>query len=186
MRRDSTGAERCGLRGPSGVQRAGILRPLPAQPSTSRRRRAHAGWQRPEADLRQDTAGYRRCPGRLVDDVATYATDRQGQIPTAVLVGHTLIDDTPRGTGTSWGENFDPALPARFEELTTEIRRVAQERGVIFADAAQVAHPGDDGPISAWTRTAGSRNSSRWRSRPGPRPSAWPRCPRTAHRHERP
>ena len=44
------------------------------------------------------------------------------------------------------GKNFDPTnLAARSRELAIAIRRVAQERGVLYVDAAQVAHAGDDG-----------------------------------------
>jgi len=80
-----------------------------------------------------------------VDDVAANVTDRQGRVPATVLVGPTLIDDTAPRYRDVVGENFDPAIPARFRELAIEIRRVAQERGVPYADAAQVARAGDDG-----------------------------------------
>jgi len=82
---------------------------------------------------------------RYIDDVAANVTDRRGRVPATVLVGPILADDTAPRYRDVVGENFDPAIPARFRELATAIRRVAQERDVLYADAAQVAHPGDDG-----------------------------------------
>jgi len=80
-----------------------------------------------------------------VDDVAASVTDRRGRVPASVLVGPTLVDDTAPRYRDVVGDNFDPAIPARFQELARAIRRVAQERDVRYVDAAQVAHPGDDG-----------------------------------------
>jgi lysophospholipase L1-like esterase len=60
-------------------------------------------------------------------------------------VGPILIDDAAPRYRDVVGENFDPAIPARFRELAIAIRRVAEERGVRYADASQVARPGDDG-----------------------------------------
>jgi lysophospholipase L1-like esterase len=80
-----------------------------------------------------------------VDDVARHVQDRRGRVPVTVLVGPTLVDDHAPRYRDVVGENFDPRHAARSRELATAIRRVAQERGVIYADAANVAHPGDDG-----------------------------------------
>ena len=79
-----------------------------------------------------------------VHDAAAYVTDRRGQTPVTVLVGQTQVNDSAPRFRDLVGENFDPAIPARFRELATEIRRVAQERGVLYADVTGVA-PGDDG-----------------------------------------
>ena len=83
--------------------------------------------------------------GGYVDDVAANVKDRRGRVPMTVLVGPTLIDDTAPKYRDLVGESFDPAIPALSLELATAIRHVAQERGVPYADAAQVADPGDDG-----------------------------------------
>jgi len=80
-----------------------------------------------------------------VDDVAANVIDRRGQVPVTVLVGPILIHDTAPRYRDVVGENFDPAHVARSREPAMAIRRVAQERGVPYADAAQVAHAGDDG-----------------------------------------
>jgi lysophospholipase L1-like esterase len=80
-----------------------------------------------------------------LDDIAAHVTDRRGRLPATVLVGPILIDDAAPRYRDVVGENFDPAIPARFRELEIAIRRVAQQRGVRYADASQVARPGDDG-----------------------------------------
>jgi lysophospholipase L1-like esterase len=80
-----------------------------------------------------------------VDDIAAAVTDRRGRVPVTVLVSPIWIDDTAPRFQEVTGENFDPMTPARSRELAGAIRRVAQERGVLYADAAQVAHAGDDG-----------------------------------------
>ena len=51
---------------------------------------------------------------------------------------------TPLNGSISAGD-FDPAIVSRSRNLTDETRRVAQERGVLYADAAQVASVGADG-----------------------------------------
>ncbi len=81
-----------------------------------------------------------------VDDIAGNVTDRRGRVPVTVLVSPIWIIDTAPRFQEVTGENFDPAnIAARSRELAIAIRRVAQERGVLYADAAQVAHAGDDG-----------------------------------------
>jgi lysophospholipase L1-like esterase len=80
-----------------------------------------------------------------VDDIATHATDRRGRVPATVLVGPTAVDDTAPRYRDLVGENLDPRHGARNQELAEAIRRVAEDRGVLYADAAQVAPPGEDG-----------------------------------------
>ena len=63
-----------------------------------------------------------------------------------VLVSPIRINATAPRFQEVTGKNFDPTnLAARSRELAIAIRRVAQERGVLYVDAAQVAHAGDDG-----------------------------------------
>ena len=62
-----------------------------------------------------------------------------------VLVSPIWIDDTAPGFADATGGGFDRAGVARSRELAGEIRRVAQERGVRYADAALVARAGGDG-----------------------------------------
>ncbi len=83
--------------------------------------------------------------GRYVDDVATHATDRHGQVPATMLVGPTLVDDSAPRYRDLVGDSVPPDLPARFRRLATAMRRVAEDRGVAYLDAARVAHVGGDG-----------------------------------------
>ena len=96
------------------------------------------GFDRSPTAIAQALGGY-------VDDIAAHVTDQRGGVPMTVLVGPTLIDDTAPNYRDLVGDDFDPEIPARFRELGTAIRQVAQERGVRYADAGQVAPPGDDG-----------------------------------------
>ncbi len=80
-----------------------------------------------------------------VDDVAANVADPRGGVPRIVLVSPVWIDDTKLAFAESTGECFDSLGVARSRELAAEVRRVAQERGVLFADAAEVAHVGADG-----------------------------------------
>ena len=66
-------------------------------------------------------------------------------MPTTVLVSPIWIDDTAPGFAEVTGDSFDRTGVARSRELADEIRRVARERGVLYADAAQVALAGSDG-----------------------------------------
>lgn len=88
--------------------------------------------------------------GGYVDDVVTYAADAAGRTPTTVLVGPTRLDDQAPRYPELVGEGFDPGAAERFRVLSTEIRRVAAERGVPFVDAADVARPGGDGLHLTW------------------------------------
>jgi lysophospholipase L1-like esterase len=96
--------------------------------------------------------GYGRSPeqvadavGGYVDDVAAHATDRHGRVPVTVLVGPTLVDDTAPAYRDLVGDNLDPRHAARSRQLGDEVRRVARQRSVLYADAARVASPGEDG-----------------------------------------
>jgi len=80
-----------------------------------------------------------------VDEIAANVADRRGRVPTTVLVSPIWLDDTAPGYAEATGESFDRTGVARSRELADEIRRVAQERGVLYADAARVARAGSDG-----------------------------------------
>jgi lysophospholipase L1-like esterase len=82
--------------------------------------------------------------GGYADDVATTMNGRGGT-PTTVLVGSTAVDDTAPMFRDLVGDSFDPAHASRAAELSTEIRRVAAERDVLFVDPTPVAPPGEDG-----------------------------------------
>lgn len=80
-----------------------------------------------------------------VDDVAAAASTRDGLTPTTVLVSPIHVDDSQRlFEELTLGDIARDAAP-RSRALAATVQRVAQERGVIFADAAAVATAGDDG-----------------------------------------
>jgi lysophospholipase L1-like esterase len=79
-----------------------------------------------------------------VDDVATYVTDRRGRTPAVLLLSPILLDDTITDYVDPTGNGFDDESLAASRGLAAEIERVARERGVLFADAATVAHAGGD------------------------------------------
>ncbi len=83
--------------------------------------------------------------GRYVDDVAAYATDGDGGVPVTVLVGPTHVDDTAPEYHDLVGDNPDAQYASRSRQLTEDLHRVARERGVTYASAAEVTQPGDDG-----------------------------------------
>jgi lysophospholipase L1-like esterase len=95
-------------------------------------------YDRTPAEIAHALAGY-------VDDVRAHVTGRDGSPPRTILVGPVSINDTAPKYRDLLGDNVDPAIPARSRELADEVRRVAEECGVDYADAAQVAWPGDDG-----------------------------------------
>jgi hypothetical protein len=79
-----------------------------------------------------------------VDDVATYVTDRAGRTPPILLLSPILLDDSITAYVDPTGNGFDDRSLAASRGLAAEIRRVAEERGVLFADAASVARAGGD------------------------------------------
>jgi lysophospholipase L1-like esterase len=79
-----------------------------------------------------------------VDDVASYVTDRQGRTPALLLLSPILLDESITAYVDPTGNGFDDRSLEASRALAGEIRRVAQERGVLFADAASVAHAGGD------------------------------------------
>ena len=80
-----------------------------------------------------------------VDDVATYVTDRAGAVPAVLLLSPIHADDRVLDFVDAAGNSIDARGVAESRSLGAEIRRVAAERGVLFADAASVAHAGGDG-----------------------------------------
>ena len=80
-----------------------------------------------------------------LDDITVNVSDRRGRTPAVVLVSPIWIDDTAPLYAEMTGDSFDSAGVARSRELGPAIRRVAQERGATYADAADVARAGDDG-----------------------------------------
>lgn len=79
-----------------------------------------------------------------VDDVATFVTDRDGRTPPILLLSPILLDDSITAYVDPTGNGFDDRSLAASRGLAAQIERVAEERGVLFADAASVARAGGD------------------------------------------
>jgi lysophospholipase L1-like esterase len=80
-----------------------------------------------------------------VDDVADNVADRSGAAPLVVLISPIHIDGTGPAFAFRNAGTYDGVAVSRSRQLAAEIRRVAEARGVLFADAASVAHAGGDG-----------------------------------------
>jgi|SRR5918993_2503651 lysophospholipase L1-like esterase len=79
-----------------------------------------------------------------IDDVAANVAE-SGRVPVTVLVSPVRINDTAAWFEEISGGDYNHDIVSRSQNLTEEIRRVAQERSVLYADAAQVARVGADG-----------------------------------------
>lgn len=80
-----------------------------------------------------------------VDDVAANLADRHGNVPATVLVSPIWIDDTAASYQDPTSAGFDGRGVQGSRELDEAIHRVARDRDVWYADAAQAARAGDDG-----------------------------------------
>jgi lysophospholipase L1-like esterase len=79
-----------------------------------------------------------------VDDVAMCVTDRDGRTPRILLLSPILLADAITDYLDPTGNGFDERSLEASRGLAAEVRRVAEERGVLFADAASVARAGGD------------------------------------------
>ena len=94
--------------------------------------------------FRRDAATIANALHGYVDDVATYVTDREGRTPALLLLSPILLDDSITAYVDPTGNGFDERSLEASRAVAGEIRTVAQERGVLFADAASVARAGGD------------------------------------------
>ena len=83
--------------------------------------------------------------GGYLDDITANGTDRLGRTPAVVLVSPIWIDSSASLYVDVTAANYDATGVARSRELGPVLRRVAEDRGVGYADAASVAHAGADG-----------------------------------------
>ncbi len=95
-------------------------------------------FHRSPADIAAALDGY-------FDDVAANVGTRAGGAPATILVSPILPDDRqPRFADVAAG-SFDADVVDKARGLAAELRRVAQGRDALFADAAAVARAGADG-----------------------------------------
>lgn len=83
--------------------------------------------------------------GGLIDDVREYGETKTGEAPKIILISPIEIDDQmPRFYEFYTGYyNADSMIESK--KLSEEIKRVADEKEVLFLDAATVSKPGEDG-----------------------------------------
>jgi lysophospholipase L1-like esterase len=83
--------------------------------------------------------------GGYVDDIGSEVANRVGGMPSTVLLSPIHVDDSQPWFAELTADSFDGASVAKSRRLAAEISRVAESRGVLFADAATVARAGRDG-----------------------------------------
>lgn len=83
--------------------------------------------------------------GGLVDDVRTYGETKTGQKPKIILVSPIEIDDQAPRFYEFYTGYYDAEAMAESKKLPEAIKKVADEKGVLFLDAATVSKPGEDG-----------------------------------------
>ncbi|MEV0359157.1 SGNH/GDSL hydrolase family protein [Nocardia sp. NPDC050697] len=79
-----------------------------------------------------------------IDIIENIAWTRAGGVPVVLLVSPIHLDDDGPGFAERSSE-YDTASARKSRDLAPLIRRVAENRKVLFADAASVACAGDDG-----------------------------------------
>ncbi|HEX7266984.1 MAG TPA: GDSL-type esterase/lipase family protein [Streptosporangiaceae bacterium] len=80
-----------------------------------------------------------------ISDVSANAENPAGGRPRTILVSPIHLDDSQPAFAEMTGENFDATAIDKSRRLSAELRRVAEARGALFADAATVARAGRDG-----------------------------------------
>jgi lysophospholipase L1-like esterase len=80
-----------------------------------------------------------------ISDVVANAENRAGGGPCTILVSPIHLDGRQPAFAEMNGENFDASAVDESRLLSAEVRRVAEARGALFADAATVARAGGDG-----------------------------------------
>jgi lysophospholipase L1-like esterase len=83
--------------------------------------------------------------GGLVDDVRTYGETRTGETPEIILISPIEIDDQARRFAEFYTGYYDAESRTESKKLSEAIKKVADEKGVLFLDAATVSKPGEDG-----------------------------------------
>ncbi len=95
-------------------------------------------FDRTAQDIAEALSGY-------LDDIPANIADRRGRAPATILVSPIWIDDAAPWYRDRTSAGFDRRGVQRSRELGEEIRRLASDRGALYADASQVARAGGDG-----------------------------------------
>lgn len=83
--------------------------------------------------------------GGLIDDVRTYSETRIGETPKIILISPIEIDDQAPRFAEFYTGYYDAESMTESKKLPEAIQEVAEEKGVLFLDAATVSRPGEDG-----------------------------------------
>jgi lysophospholipase L1-like esterase len=82
--------------------------------------------------------------GGYIDNIERTAWTRTGGVPATLLVSPIYLDAAKPGFAENSSE-YEADSVRKSRELGAAISRVADKRNAMFADAATVADPGDDG-----------------------------------------
>lgn len=81
----------------------------------------------------------------LIDDVRTYGETKTGETPKIILISPIEIDDQVARFAEFYTGYYDAESMTESKKLSTAIKKVADEKRVLFLDAATVSRPGEDG-----------------------------------------
>lgn len=81
----------------------------------------------------------------LIDDIFMYAQAKDGATSEIILVSPIEIEDTALRFAEFYSTSYDSRSATESRKLPEAIKKVADQRGVSFLDAALVSKPGVDG-----------------------------------------
>ena len=83
--------------------------------------------------------------GGLIDDVRTYGETKTGANPKIILISPIEIDDQAPFFAEFYTGYYDSESMKESKKLAEAIEKIADEKDVLFLDAAAVSKPGEDG-----------------------------------------
>lgn len=83
--------------------------------------------------------------GGLIDDVHEYGETKTGDKPKIILINPIEINDQAPRFAEFYTGYYDAESMEESKKLSDAIKKIADEKGVLFLDAATVSRPGEDG-----------------------------------------
>lgn len=83
--------------------------------------------------------------GGLIDDVHEYGETKTGDKPKIILINPIEINDQAPRFAEFYTGYYDAESMEESKKLSDVIKKIADEKGVLFLDAATVSRPGEDG-----------------------------------------
>ena len=83
--------------------------------------------------------------GGLIDDVREYGETKTGDKPKIILISPIEINDQAPRFAEFYTGYYDAKSMEVSKRLAEAVKKVADEKGVVFLDAATVSKPGEDG-----------------------------------------